>query len=84
MDNLDRIAWLRALIAILTDLAPDGEWKEHHLLQKWRTNHYSLTQREMRELCNYLDSQRRIAQLSLCDRKYKQLDLMDEEGDRHE
>ncbi len=84
MDNIDQIALLRVLIELLNDFAPEGEWRNHELLQKWRTNHYSLTHREMSELCNFLDEQRRLAGMAKFKPKYKQLSLMDQEVDRHE
>ncbi len=79
MDNLERIAWLRVQLDILTDLAPEGEWRDHKLLQKWRNDHYSLTRREMTELCNYLNHHRQLAAIAAFDRKYEQLSFLEDD-----
>lgn len=78
MDNLNQIAWLRVLIDVLTDMEPDGQWQQHPLLQQWQANHYSLTRRQMTELCRYLNHQRELASRIYFLRKYKQIGLWDE------
>lgn len=81
MDSLDKLALLRALVDVLDGENPDGEWKKHPLLHKWHQSQFALTPREMTDLCNYLDRQRRLAEIARYQSEYKQLSVLDE-GDK--
>jgi hypothetical protein len=56
IDHSDRLAYESFLITHLTDLDPDGRWKEHELYQRRRKHRYGgLTIGEMDDLLDYLE-----------------------------
>lgn len=79
MDNLEKLTWLRVQIEILSDLQPDGPWREYSLLKKWQSCHYSLSRREFNTLTTYLENERKIAVHAAFSAKYEQLRLFQQE-----
>ena len=46
IDYSDELGRVSALVSLLTDLDPNGKWKNDAIYKKWRRSRYSLTQRQ--------------------------------------
>lgn len=53
-DHSDLITELQVLQQVLRDRSPEGEWKHHHLLLRYRINHYGLRLKEAKQLRDFL------------------------------
>ena len=71
IDYSNEIALVQTRLQILTDHMPDGEWKTHRLVRKWQKEHYRVTNKELRSLLKFLETECRRATAA----KYEQITL---------
>ncbi len=56
IDHSDELARIGALISLLDDFDPDGRWKSHSLVKRWRKSRYSLVESELKPMTTFLEA----------------------------
>ncbi|MBL1177840.1 hypothetical protein [Pantanalinema sp. GBBB05] len=81
LDRGDVIAEIKALLLLLNDLAPAGEWSQHILVRLWNAgqhSRYQMTRRQVRELLQFLRSEQKRIATEENARRYHQLNLLED------
>ncbi len=57
IDHSDELGRMSALVSLLTDFDPDGQWQRDATYKKWKRSRYSLTRNQFLTLSVFLETE---------------------------